>query len=221
MTKLGYINYEQYNYNIKITAEYIYVAKLQVMTSITFNTDTVNKRKITNITEETEIIQNNPNKRIRNDGSEYESKIVKEFNQSGLKPIRTKAPDRGIDVIGEYNGITIYAQAKDLSGKVGAQIVQQLEGVLTNKAQSIGVIISEGGFTSEAIKYVKGSTTKIILTNLKGLIDEVISVINQIKLANLPKIEIIGESAEIETISQNNIKRTIIRKAKKVTITNF
>ena len=221
MTELGYINYEQYNYNIKITAEYIYIAKLQVMTSITFNTDTVNKRKITNITEETEIIQNNPNKRIRNDGSEYESKIIKEFNQSGLKPIRTKAPDRGIDVIGEYNGITIYAQAKDLSGKVGAQIVQQLEGVLTNKAQSIGAIISEGGFTSEAIKYVKGSTTKIILTSLKGLVDEVISTINQIKLTNLPKIEIIGESAEIETISQNNIKRTIIRKAKKVTITNF
>src|SRR5215469_733383 len=156
MTELGYINYEQYNYNIKITAEYIYIAKLQTMTSITFESDTINKRKITSITEETKIIQNNPNKRIKSDGREYESKIVKEFNQSGLKPIKTTAPDRGIDVIGEYNGITIYAQAKDLSGKVGAPIVQQLEGVLTNKAQSIGVIVSEGGFTSEAVRYAKG-----------------------------------------------------------------
>jgi len=217
----GYINYEQYNYNIKITPKYIYIAKLQTMTSITFDIDKISKRKITNLIEETEIIQTNPNKRIRNDGSEYESKIIKEFNQSGLKPIRTKAPDRGIDVIGEYNGVTIYAQAKDLSGKVGAPIVQQLEGVLTNKSQSIGVIISEGGFTSEAVKYAKGSTTKIILTNLNELINEVINTINQIKLTNIPKIEIIGQSAEIETISQNNIKRTIIRKAKKVTITNF
>ena len=217
----GYINYEQYNYNIKITPKYIYVARLQTMTSITFDIDKINKRKITNLIEETEIIQTNPNKRIKNDGSEYESKIIKEFNQSGLKPIRTKAPDRGIDVIGEYNGVTIYAQAKDLSGKVGAPIVQQLEGVLTNKSQSIGVIISEGGFTSEAIKYAKGSTTKIILTNLNELINEVINTINQIKLTNIPKIEIIGQSAEIETISQNNIKRTIIRKAKRVTITNF
>ena len=217
----GYINYEQYNYNIKITPKYIYIAKLQTMTSITFDIDKISKRKITNLIEETEIIQTNPNKRIRNDGSEYESKIIKEFNQSGLKPIRTKAPDRGIDVIGEYNGVTIYAQAKDLSGKVGAPIVQQLEGVLTNKSQSIGVIISEGGFTSEAVKYAKGSTTKIILTNLNELINEVINTINQIKLTNIPKIEIIGQSTEIETISQNNIKRTIIRKAKKVTITNF
>ena len=206
----GYINYEQYNYNIKITPKYIYIAKLQTMTSITFDIDKISKRKITNLIEETEIIQTNPNKRIRNDGSEYESKIIKEFNQSGLKPIRTKAPDRGIDVIGEYNGVTIYAQAKDLSGKVGAPIVQQLEGVLTNKSQSIGVIVSEGGFTSEAIKYAKGSTTKIILTNLNELINEVINTINQIKLTNIPKIEIIGQSAEIETISQNNIKRTII-----------
>ena len=221
MAELGYINYEQYNFNIKITPNYIYIAKIQTMTSITFNAERTSKRKITNITEEIEITQNDPNKRIKNDGSQYETEIIKRFNQSGLKPIRTKASNRGIDVIGEYNGITIYAQAKDLSGKVGAPIVQQLEGVLTNKSQSIGVIVSEGGFTSEAVKYSKGSTTKIILTNLKDLIDEIINTINQVRLTNLPKIEIIGESAEIETISQNNIRRTIIRKAKKVTITNF
>ena len=44
---------------------------------------------------------------------------------------------------------------------------------------------------------------------------------NQVRLTNLPKIKIIGESIEIETISQNNIRRTTIRKAKRVTITNF
>src|SRR5215470_8993750 len=103
MAELGYINYEQYNLDIKVTSNYIFIAKIQIMTTITFDTGKTTKRKVANLIEEIKITQNDPNKRIRNDGSQYESKIIRKFNQSGLKPIRTTVPDRGIDVIGEYN----------------------------------------------------------------------------------------------------------------------
>ena len=115
------------------------------MNEITFTKETTKRKRTTTIDEE-EIIQNNPNKRINN-GQEFEKAVYKKMNDAGFKPIKTQAPDRGIDVIGEFRGITIYAQAKDLSGKVSAEKIQQLEGVLLNKAQSIGVMVSRNGFT--------------------------------------------------------------------------
>ena len=169
--EIGYISYYDEFYNIKITEQLIYKARIQVMNEITFTKETTKRKRTTTIDEE-EIIQNNPSKRINN-GQEFEKAVYKEMNDAGFKPIKTQAPDRGIDVIGEFRGITIYAQAKDLSGKVSAEKIQQLEGVLLNKAQSIGVMVSRNGFTKVAEDYAKGSTAKIILTNLETLIDNI------------------------------------------------
>src|SRR5437762_2499739 len=83
------------------------------------------------------------------------------------------------DVIGEYKGITIYAQAKDWQSKVDAPKIQQLEGVLSNKKQHIGVMVSKSGYTKDAIDYAKASTAKILLTNLDTVINSICQEIEQ------------------------------------------
>src|SRR5437660_6427593 len=104
------IKYYDEFYNIKVTEQLIFKARIQVMNEITFTKETTKRKRTTTIDEE-EIIQNNPNKRINN-GQEFEKAVYKEMNDAGFKPIKTQTPDRGIDVIGEFRGITIYAQAK-------------------------------------------------------------------------------------------------------------
>src|SRR5437016_9331559 len=217
--KIGYIKYYDEFYNIKVTQQLIYKARIQVMNEITFTKETTKRKRTTTIDEE-ETIQNNPNKRINN-GQEFEKAVYKEMNNAGFKPIKTQAPDRGIDVIGEFRGITIYAQAKDLSGKVSAEKIQQLEGVLLNKAQSIGVMVSRNGFTKVAEDYAKASTAKIILTNLETLIDNINRTIQTMNLNNREsRVEIFGKNIKItHEVNNNNIKMTV-QKAKKVIIFN-
>ena len=217
--KIGYIKYYDEFYNIKVTQQLIYKAKIQVMNEITFTKETTKRKRTTTIDEE-EIIQNNPSKRINN-GQEFEKAVYKEMNDAGFKPIKTQTPDRGIDVIGEFRGITIYAQAKDLSGKVSAEKIQQLEGVLLNKAQSIGVMISRNGFTKVAEDYAKASTAKIILTDLETLIDNINRTIQTMNLYDKkPRVEISGNDIEITHEMINNNAKTTIQKAQKVIIFN-
>ena len=217
--KIGYIKYYDEFYNIKVTQQLIYKARIQVMNEITFTKETTKRKRTTTIDEE-EIIQNNPNKRINN-GQEFEKAVYKEMNNAGFKPIKTQAPDRGIDVIGEFRGITIYAQAKDLSGKVSAEKIQQLEGVLLNKAQSIGVMVSCNGFTKVAEDYAKGSTAKIILTDLETLIDNINRTIQTMNLYDKkPCVEISGNNIEITHEMINNNAKTTVQKAQKVIIFN-
>ena len=217
--KIGYIKYYDEFYNIKVTQQLIYKAKIQVMNEITFTKETTKRKRTTTIDEE-EIIQNNPNKRINN-GQEFEKAVYKEMNDAGFKPIKTQTPDRGIDVIGEFRGITIYAQAKDLSGKVSAEKIQQLEGVLLNKAQSIGVMISRNGFTKVAEDYAKASTAKIILTDLETLIDNINRTIQTMNLYDKkPRVEISGNDIEITHEMINNNAKTTVQKAQKVIIFN-
>jgi len=217
--KIRYIKYYDEFYNIKVTEQLIYKAKIQVMNEITFTKETTKRKRTTTIDEE-EIIQNNPNKRINN-GQEFEKAVYKEMNDAGFKPIKTQAPDRGIDVIEEFKGITIYAQAKDLSGKVSAEKIQQLEGVLLNKAQSIGVMVSRNGFTKVAEDYAKGSTAKIILTDLETLIENINRTIRTMNLYDKkPRVEISGNDIEITHEMINNNTKTTVQKAQKVIIFN-
>ena len=217
--KIGYIKYHDEFYNIKVTEQLIYKVKIQVMNEITFTKETTKRKRTTTIDEE-EIIQNNPNKRINN-GQEFEKAVYKEMNDAGFKPIKTQTPDRGIDVIGEFRGITIYAQAKDLSGKVSAEKIQQLEGVLLNKAQSIGVMVSRNGFTKVAEDYAKASTAKIILTDLETLIDNINRTIQTMNLYDKkPRVEISRNNIEITHEMINNNAKTTVQKAQKVIIFN-
>ena len=217
--EIGYISYYDEFYNIKVTEQLIYKAKIQVMNEITFTKETTKRKRTTTIDEE-EIIQNNPSKRINN-GQEFEKAVYKEMNDAGFKPIKTQTPDRGIDVIGEFRGITIYAQAKDLSGKVSAEKIQQLEGVLLNKAQSIKVMVSRNGFTKVAEDYAKGSTAKIILTDLETLIDNINRTIQTMNLYDKkPRVEISRNNIEITHEMINNNAKTTVQKAQKVIIFN-
>src|SRR5947209_16364486 len=218
--KIGYISYYDEFYNIKITKQLIYKARIQVMNEITFTKETTKRKRTTTIDEE-EIIQNNPSKRINN-GREFEKAICKEMNDAGFKPIRTQPPDRGIDIIGEFKGVTIYAQAKDLSGKVSAEKIQQLEGVLLNKSpQSIGVMVSRNGFTKVAEDYAKASTAKIILTDLETLIDNINRTIQTMNLYDKkPRVEISGNNIKITHEMINNNTKTTVQKAQKVIIFN-
>lgn len=235
---IGHINFVDYYYNLKITQDLIYKAEIEVMSNVQFYTDSVKKRKVSTITEET-IRQINPSKRIndkdtvnqitldnnnelvnykRNDGQNYEKSLYKEFNNAGFKPIRTRIPDRGIDIIGEYKGVTIYAQAKDLQSKVTAEKVQQLEGVMAGKRQSIGVLVSRSGYTREAMNIAKASSLNILLTDLNTVVNSINHMIEQLQYHKQPSIEIIGQSAEIIQTVEKDTRKVVIKNAEKVTI---
>lgn len=197
---LGYINWKDCYLDIKVTKELIRKRTIEVMERVEFYPESIKKRK-TISTEEEVIQQISPNKRIdnkvykkedskdvkiikKNDGREYEKRLYSIMNNAGYKPIQTRPPDRNIDLIGEYKGITMYAQAKDWQSKVTAKVVQQLEGVLVNKRHSIGVMVSKSGYTKDAENYVKASTVKIILTNMDTLVELIEQAIEQIQIQN-------------------------------------
>ena len=233
---LGYINWKDYYLDIKVTKELIRKRTIEVMEKIEFYPESIKKRKT--ISTEEEIIQQIcPNKRIdnkihereeskdvkivkRNDGREYEKKLYSVMNNAGYKPIQTRPPDKNIDVIGEYKGITIYAQAKDWQNKVTTKEIQQLEGVILNKSQSIGVIVSKSGYTKDAVNCARASTVKILLTNMDTIIGIIEQAIEQMQVQKQSRIEIIGQSAEITQTIEKNVRRTVIRNAKKTVIYN-
>ena len=68
-----------------------------------------------------------PQKRIKDtqnsNGLEYESQTYTKLNQASMQPIKTAYKDRGIDMIGEYKGITTWTQVKDYRDKLGAPVV--------------------------------------------------------------------------------------------------
>jgi restriction endonuclease Mrr len=215
---LGFIDWREYFYNIEVTENLIRKSIIEVMEEIKFYPDSIQKRKIA-MMEETTIQQVSPNKRINN-GKNYEKAVYSTMNNAGYKPIRTQPPDRGIDIIGEYKGITIYAQAKDWQSKVTATKIQQLEGVLVNKHQSIGVMVSKSGYTKDAVDYARASTMKILLTNLDTVIDSISQAIEQMQLQNQSRIEVTGQSAEITQITEENSRKVTIKNAEKVVIYN-
>jgi restriction endonuclease Mrr len=215
---LGFIDWREYFYNIEVTENLIRKSIIEVMEEIKFYPDSIQKRKIA-MMEETTIQQISPNKRINN-GKNYEKAVYSTMNNAGYKPIRTQPPDRGIDIIGEYKGITIYAQAKDWQSKVTAAKIQQLEGVLVNKHQSIGVMVSKSGYTKDAVDYARASTMKILLTNLDTVIDSISQAIEQMQLQNQSRIEVTGQSAEITQITEENSRKVTIKNAEKVVIYN-
>ena len=215
---LGYIDWREYFYNIEVTENLIRKSIIEVMEEIKFYPDSIQKRKVA-MMEETTIQQISPNKRINN-GKNYEKAVYSTMNNAGYKPIRTQPPDRGIDIIGEYKGITIYAQAKDWQSKVTAAKIQQLEGVLANKQQSIGVMVSKNGYTKDAVDYAKASTMKILLTNLDTVIDSISQAIEQMQLQNQSRIEVTGQNAEITQITEENSRKVTIKNAERVVIYN-
>ena len=135
-----------------------------------------------------------------------------------MQPIKTAYKDRGIDMIGEYKGITIWTQVKDYRDKVGAPVVQNLIGTLGNKKASIGVLVAKNGYTKEAVDVARNAQIKILLTDIPNLIDQITQQIDHIIISRQPRIEIIGESAEIVQTEQDGTKRTHIRNAKRVII---
>src|SRR6266496_2725084 len=134
---IGYINLEAYYIDqIEIT---------QILYRIKY-TQIIRKRVME---EESQVIC--PQKRIKdtqnNNSLEYESQTYTKLNQASIQPIKTAYKDRGIDMIGEYKGITIWTQVKDYRDKVGAPVVQNLIGTLGNKKASIGVLVAKNGYT--------------------------------------------------------------------------
>ena len=233
----GYINWEDYKLDIEVTEKLIRIATIKVMEEIKIYPEYIKKRKT--LSEEEVVIQQiSPNKRIdnkksdeiimqednkvnkRNNGKSYERALYKVMNDAGYKPIATTPPDRGIDVIGEYKGITIYAQAKDWQSKVTAREIQQLEGVMLNKKQSIGVMVSKSGYTRDAESYAKASTVKIVLTNMETVVNLIQQAIEQMQLQKQSHIEIFGRTAEITQTIESDVRTTVIKNADKVIIYN-
>ena len=75
--QIGYIKYFDEFYNIKVTQQLIYKARIEVMNEITFTKEATKRKRTTTIDEE-EITQNNPSIRINN-GQEFEKAMDIEY----------------------------------------------------------------------------------------------------------------------------------------------
>jgi predicted helicase len=211
------ISDEYYFQEIKISQQIIQYTYLQMSEILEFEKDLVRrKRRIQKIEEEQNF--ESPSKRIKEKGEEYEKELYTQLNNAQMKPVKTTIPDRGIDMIGEYKGITIWAQAKNHETKIGAKDVQAFIGAISNKKHSIGVIVSKNGFTQNAEVEAKAAPITLILTDIPNLIKMIQDEINGMQEKMKTRIEIIGESAEITQINQGNTRETSIKKAKKVII---
>jgi len=219
---IGYINLEAYYIDqIEITQILYRIKYTQIMERYEFReegTTKITRKRV--MEEESQVVC--PQKRIKdtqnNNGLEYESQTYTKLNQASMQPIKTAYKDRGIDMIGEYKGITIWTQVKDYRDKVGAPVVQNLIGTLGNKKASIGVLVAKNGYTKEAVDVARNAQIKILLTDIPNLIDQITQQIDHIIISRQPRIEIIGESAEIVQTEQDGTKRTHIRNAKRVII---
>lgn len=83
-------------------------------------------------------------------------------------------PDGGVDVTAYKDPLGMSAprlkvQVKHRDSKVGAKEVRELEGVL-RKDGDIGLIVSSGGFTGEAIREIRSSTKHIETLDLDRVI---------------------------------------------------
>src|SRR6266496_1684330 len=81
-----------------------------------------------------------------------------------------------------------------------------------------GLLVAKNGYTKEAVDVARNAQIKILLTDIPNLIDQITQQIDRIIISKQPRIEIIGESAEIIQIEQDGTKRTHIRNAKRVII---
>jgi hypothetical protein len=86
-------------------------------------------------------------------GEGFEKRVARHFEGEGFKTALTpKTKDRGIDVIGEKDGLRVAIQAKDYSkqNRVGSPTVQKTSGLLSRSDIDHVIIVTTSAFTSEA-----------------------------------------------------------------------
>lgn len=107
---------------------------------------------------------------------DFQNLVVELLRAMGyhVRQVADPGPDGGVDVVAYRDPLgtvapRIKVQVKHRDQKVGAKEVRELEGVL-RKEGDIGLIVSSGGFTSEATREIRSSAKHIEVMDLERLI---------------------------------------------------
>ena len=92
--------------------------------------------------------------------------------------VTPRANDKGIDILGEMNGIKTAAQCKRYRSSVGSPDMQMFIGAMHNAKATKGIYFTTGSFTKEAI--IMASSNNIMLFGKEQFIDN-LSLIDDFK----------------------------------------
>ena len=103
----------------------------------------------------------NPDNLPKN-GLDFERWVAKSLNDTGWKTnVTVGSGDQGVDVIAEYQSITVGIQCKLYSGSVGNKAVQEIKSGIEFHQCDYGVVITNGKYTKSAQDLAK--STDILL----------------------------------------------------------
>ncbi|RIA86035.1 hypothetical protein C1645_829889 [Glomus cerebriforme] len=120
----------------------------------------------------------------------------------------------GVDIYAWYKEMEVLIRCKKCTGPVKAKTVREMEGILLNQDGKIGCIISESGFSKDAINMVEASKRKIILTTkLKAYFDIENYYNMMVKIPqNVPLINhnIIMDDVTIEVVKDGDVEVSVM-----------
>ena len=96
--------------------------------------------------------------------AEFERLTAEAFARMGYASQETnKGADGGIDCVLRKDGKLYLAQCKHWkSGKVGVQVVRELNGVIASRGAAGGFVVCSGEFTADAKAFARGTTIELV-----------------------------------------------------------
>ncbi|KAL9963803.1 hypothetical protein ACROYT_G027348 [Oculina patagonica] len=113
-------------------------------------------------------------------GRHFEAVVVQSLRKYSFDVAVCGGPkDRGIDFRGVWrlkaSSVRVIGQCKRYKRRLGPKHVRELEGTLTHEAKgTLGIIVTECGYSKDAYGVFMGSLYPIALTTLKGYSDELL-----------------------------------------------
>ncbi|XP_068732703.1 uncharacterized protein [Montipora capricornis] len=113
-------------------------------------------------------------------GRQFEEIVVENLRKFSLDVAACGgARDRGIDFRGIWRlkscSVRVIGQCKRFRKRLGPRFVRELEGSLTHEAKNtLGIIVSESGYTKDAYEVFIGSLYPIALATLIGYSDDIL-----------------------------------------------
>jgi restriction system protein len=99
------------------------------------------------------------------DWRQFESLVSEAFRREGFLVLDNieDGPDGGVDLRMRKNGQVVFVQCKHWKARsVGVKVVRELYGVMAAKGVKHGIVVSYGGFTSDAIEFAKSNSIALI-----------------------------------------------------------
>ncbi len=117
----------------------------------------------------------NPND-LPDNGLDFEHWIAESLNDAGWKTnVTVGSGDQGVDVIAEYQSITVGIRCKLYSGSVGNKAVQEIKSAIEFHNCDYGVVITNGKYTKSAQDLAKSTDILLLkhteIPNLLNIIE--------------------------------------------------